>query len=590
MIGVSIFQCVNSFDEPQKGLLIKESWHKLNQVLLDNNTDICYSYYDSYIINYWDYDNSVIIIEGCIFNKSDEEIRETLNTISKLESNSEIKKRIATFINDADGDYLVVVYNKTTKRFVIFNDLIGGLSVNYLITPTNMILSRSLAYVAVNCNEAVLSKENLAEFSMFGFNLGNHTIYKNIYKLTPGTCIISEVGDNGIFADISYVIEPSFVLKEKYHNKKEAIKDLSKIFLESCKSRVEYAKRNKFEIVNTMSGGFDSRTILGGIEKYIQSYTNLTYEYKMDESVIAREVLKHIDSKSEYIKLCFKNIPHVEDTKLAFETDGKVEAYTNAVCYNDIKYAKENVFKGKKLLYFGGFGGEFLRHPMKPLIQPTKEWGMSFGPSAKFASKIFGCKMADLCDSINKTLYPHSEQGKEAVTKYHYNEYYQNYVRCSGEERTRLFFFTVQPMMSNLFIRTIRNRVPLRWAGFRFYRDFLKEIDKRLVEVDLYGNAVNIKSTFSLVKRDFKQNFTVFQYVRYLQRKFTRYEYKERPGSIDIKTIEDLYRGLPDKNSIDIEFVRRNYKSFGGLLQVRILSLLGFLYECEEYKKQHISL
>ena len=66
---------------------------------------------------------------------------------------------------------------------------------------------------------------------------------------------------------------------------------------------MQYAIKNDYTIVNTMSGGFDSRTILGGIEKYIENknYTNITC-YK----TWLQKIKEKLHSCTKILALAFK--------------------------------------------------------------------------------------------------------------------------------------------------------------------------------------------------------------------------------------------------------------------------------------------
>ena len=582
MIGTSISFSVKLQKKPDTYILVKESWHKVKNVVTDDNINIAYSYHDSYEIKNWTKENVVYVLEGCIYNMDSLEIEDRLFKIAQL-NNTNIKNEIASFVKEADGDYLVSIYNTELKKLIVFNDILGGMAVNYAFSNNSLQISRSLVYVMANGNYKRFSRKSLSEFVTFGYNVGKHTFFEGIRKMTPGSCIISKQVDNSISIEIIDVVEPSFALKNQFRTKKEAINTLCKEFVESCHRRVEYAKKHNYEIVNTMSGGYDSRTILGGIEKMVSSYTNLTYEYKQDESNVAKKILKHVNSKSSYVKLSFENIPKLDDSLLAFETDGKISPYTNSICYNDLKYGKHNLFNNKKIFYFGGFGGEYIRHPYKPFLQSPINWSLSFSPSVKLTAGIFHSNPDDVASFINEVSGPIMPYGKEAVTKFFYNEYYQNLVRCSGEERMRLFYYTVQPMMSSDFILTIRNRIPLKWAGFRFYTDFLKEIDKRLVEIELFGNAIDIKSRWSLLKTDIKKNIRIVAWFRYMKRKYTNYEYHEKASTVDFSIIKSYYDRIADKDILDIEYLESIYKYLGGAAQLRVLVILEFVYECEKY-------
>ena len=587
MIGTSIGVYMPGNKNIDTSMLLKEPWHKLNNIIEDKNATIAYSYYDSYSIKDWIIDDNVFIFEGLIYNMEFSDIKRKLNLLALDNKHSNIKEAIDSFINEADGDYVVTIYNKKNKRLIIFNDILGGLAIHYSYSENHILLSRSLSYVICNEGKMDLSPQKLSEFVTFGYNVGDHTIFNNIKKLTPATCLIVSYDNSKLKVDVFQVIEPSFATDKQFKSKDEAVTVLKDIFLESCKRRVQYAIKNDYTIVNTMSGGFDSRTILGGIEKNIENknYTNITYEYKQDESEVAKKVLNKIGSSSKYVKLSFQNNPILDDSKLSFKTDGKIPIYTNSVCYNDMQFCIGNYLHDKKVLYFGGFGGEYIRHPYKAFLQSPKQWGLSFTPSVKLISGIFNCTPDNVLTSLNNVAKDHFNDGNEAVAKFYYNEYYQNLVRCSGEERTRMFFNTVQPMMSKDFILTIRNRVPLKWVGFNFYASFLKKIDPRLLEVELY-NSVDIKSKKALFLEDFKHNWSIVSYIRYLLRKYTRYEYNNKPNSIDFRLIEKFYNRLSDKSIIDFTYLKSVYDVIGRAAQLRVLTILEFIYECEAYLKK----
>ena len=588
MIGTSISINLCSNKRPDTAILLKEPWHKVKEVLVEDSLNIAFSYHDSYVVSSWCVGDVVFVLEGGIFNLSSQDIRNRLGRVAELVEKEDIQKEISSFVKQADGDYLVTIYNTRQKRLVVFNDLMGGMAVNYAYSNKALYISRSLAYVAINGGYKQISRNNLCEFVMYGHNIGNHTFFEDVKKLTPGSCITAEILENELIVGVFEVVKPNFSLDKPFRSKKEAVQVLSELFLDSCKRRVDYANQNGYEIVNTMSGGFDSRTVLGGLEKYVSSYTNLTYQYKQDESEVAKKVLCHVASKSTYVKLSYENNPHIDDSSLTFETDGKIESYTNSVCYNDLVYGKENYLKNKRVFYFGGFGGEFIRHPIKAFIQSPRQWGMFFSPSSKITAGIFNVSSKEVDSSISRVLEPYFKDGNEAVSKFFYNEYYQNLVRCSGEERMRLFFYTVQPMMSSSFLLAIRNRIPLKWAGYRFYYDFLKAIDKRLVEVELYGNSVDIRSRLSLLKKDIRGNMKLLKYIRFLQRKYTKFEHKHQTDRVEFPLIQSYYDRIEDKTLLDMNYLKSVYSCIGGPGQLRLLTILEFIYECEKYHQKSV--
>lgn len=584
MIGTSLYLCIDDKNKLNCEVLLKEPWHKLREINNDSCCELYYSFYDSYPIKSWEFKDSIIVFEGCIFNMSDIFIEDAINKLSEIEG-KRVLTEISSFVESAEGDFIITIYNRITSRIVIFNDILGGMSAHYYQSNTCFIFSRSLSFVAVNSSSEI-SRENLAEYLTFGYNLGDHTQFEYVKKLEPASCLICDRSLN-ISISLFKTVEPNFHSEDKFRTKNEAIRALCDLFIASCKRRIEYAQSHGYEIINTISGGFDSRAIVGGLEKFTQSYTNVTYEYKQDESKIAKELLSFIDSKSKYIKFSFDNIPQLDNSQLTYETDGKIECFTNSICYNDLKFAKETELKDKKILFFGGFGGEYLRHPFFPFFLSPQNWPFFNSPSVKISSKIFLTSKETVLDSIYQVIKPFSKE-KTILAKYLYNEYYQNLVRCSGEDRTRLFFFTIQPMMSSDFILTLRNRVPLKWIGFRFFKSFLEEIDKRLVKVNFMNNSgqlFSINSNYNLFKKDLKQKYNIRSYIRLVKRRYTHIEFTQDWWSnVDFELISGFYEKLHDKSVLDIDFVRKYYKAFGLTTHLRLLTILEYLYEIDKVK------
>lgn len=282
----------------------------------------------------------------------------------------------------------------------------------------------------------------------------------------------------------------------------------------------------------------------------------------------------------------FDNIPNIDDSSIAFKTDGKIDAHTNSVCYNDLQYEKA-FFQRKRIALFGGFGGEFIRHPWRKNFLPLKQWGNANNPSTKTVAGFFNLTSNEVNENFSGIFTSIRKQGREAQIKYFYNEYYQNLVRCSGEERNRMFFYSVQPLMSTPFILAIRNRLPLSWVGFRFYRDFLKEINPKLIEVEIFGNAVDIKSEKSLLLKDLEQKSNIKTYARYIRNTILGLKSKTVKPFVEIKQLDFFYERLTHKDDVNLGYITSVWPQLGANAQLRLLTLLEYIYECERRRNKN---
>ena len=305
MIGTTLILGENA-SKANKIDVLKEPWHLYKSVINSEIISLSYTYYDGYPIEQWQYREYLIQIEGAIYNLDVENIKERLNAIIDADFS---RQGMLNFIESADGDFCVYFINKTNNRVVVFNDILGGLPIFYSVEGNRVIISRQYGLILANLKEKNWDSQSLAEFLSFSHNLRRRTFSRNIYKVEPASYI--DANYNGdISINYSNLYVEDFAVKDRYKSKNEAAAELAKLFLESCKNRVNFAIRNGYKIVNTMSGGFDSRTVMGGVEKFVNQYVNITYQYLQDESSIAKQVLEAVDSKSTYYKFDFKNEPN----------------------------------------------------------------------------------------------------------------------------------------------------------------------------------------------------------------------------------------------------------------------------------------
>lgn len=581
MIGTTYIY-KNHVNEEKLHLLTKEPWHELSIAHKTEYGIFCYSHYKGYFIETWNHLDYIIVKEGAIYNINDEEIKNYLNNIAESITNPvHCKQLIKDFILKADGEFGISFYNKETQSLLFFNDILGGLPFYYTSNDGIACLSRSFSFILGQLPNKGWNNNNIAEFLSLGYNLRERTLSSVVFKTKPATLLYFDT-KNDPKLNVEVIYKDDFKIANRYESKQEAVNDLVKLFLEGCASRVQYSERNGYDIVNTMSGGFDSRTVLGGIEKSNVKYINLTYEYIQDESQIARGIVDAVESKSEYLKLSFKNNPDLYNTNYVLNTDGRVNVFTNSVCYNDMLAVRKH-FGDKRIMYFGGFGGEYIRHPRYPDFISFEKSFCSQTNTLFFTPKICDSNY----ESISKNIindFDVESLSKDVLFKDLYNEYYQNLVRCSGEDRTRMFYYTVQPMMSKDFILAVRHRLPLNWTGFSFYGKFLKTLDKRLLDVPIYGKSDTFLSESGLKREDIRRHWfmSIKNTVRYFLNKYTKYEYRIQKEYIPYEKLKPYIKQLSNLSLFNEEFIDNNYKYFDKTLQYTLLDIVLYIIEIEK--------
>jgi hypothetical protein len=223
-------------------------------------------------------------------------------------------------------------------------------------------------------------------------------------------------------------------------------------------------------------------------------------------------------------------------------------------------------------LYFGGFGGEYIRHPLFKSIWNASNIGNKTCPILSEISELCGVRFRDVKEMVKATF--NDCDSRESFCKMFYDEYYRRYVRGAGEERIRLFYFSVQPLMSKSFILAIRNRVPLDWVGYEFYTNFLKAINPALTQVPLHGGKPNILSIKSLRKFDYK-NQSIMSNVLYWFK--YKYHLRVRIGTMEIDSLLHQLNVDIINKMIDINYLKQHFPSYSLHTQCKIAALLFYL-------------
>jgi hypothetical protein len=176
-----------------------------------------------------------------------------------------------------------------------------------------------------------------------------------------------------------------------------------------------------------------------------------------------------------------------------------VNYYTTLVCHTDVQ--KMKAAAPGKVARFTGLGGEFIRHPFKNLsLFPSREADVLLysGVPARDVERAIGLPRGECRRFLRQDLAGYPETSRSDKIRRLYYFYYGRYVGHAGGERERGTFWCVSPLWSASFARTVFSKVPLKWIGFEYFTEFMKELDARLAAVPLYGSAIDFASPVSV--------------------------------------------------------------------------------------------
>ena len=184
------------------------------------------------------------------------------------------------------GSFSTTVIDKNSGQITICNDLIGVYPLYYLLRNNQVFVSNSIILMASVTN-SVFDEVGIAQRCIGPeyFNMGSRTILENCKRLLPGENIKFDTAgqildtkyDNSLYQEISS--------SKQNHN-------LHQTYWEAYKKEVEYCLIGHPNVNVALSGGMDSRLLLGAVSDQ-KDIDCLTYgEEENYETKIAARIAK----------------------------------------------------------------------------------------------------------------------------------------------------------------------------------------------------------------------------------------------------------------------------------------------------------
>lgn len=483
---------------------------KTKVLVQDAAASLCITYYDGYPFSLWQSEDQIIVLEGMIYNQSKYQTETQLKAISKsFCDNDDYHQLIKAFVASTDGDFLVEIWDNQEKRLLLFNNYWGRLPLYYYASDGIFGISRDVRSLLSFIPQIKVSKTSLVEFLYFEFPLGNKTLFENIYHLGPACMMVAEVREKAIEHKISQVVDITFDLKVPFASHSEGITTLKELFLQSVQSRVQTLEDNGFQLVADLSGGFDSRAMLGGLEKFTHKVVYCTQTLNTnDQRKWGQAIFEAMDSPGRFLT-------ETPDHSYKFEELGDfvyrydcMANYSIAFNSSQVVTALRGLVPEKAARFIGFGGGAFLRHPIKAFRKSLVN-GVTLGfyfhsnISLSDVCHLVGISYKDYYRELKEYLDTYPEKTSEGQLKRLYFEYI-----CSGgdygEDYCREFIWTVSPLWGMMLMQAIEERIPLDWTGYRFFTHFMKALDPRLLRAPIYGNRVDLDSEQSIGLLDTK--------------------------------------------------------------------------------------
>lgn len=504
------------FSDTQDTMLHYPSY-RAKMLFEDDSVLIGSTAYEHYPITTLDDSDFFIVLEGMIYNIDDATIRRDLFTIADdLHKAGHLKETITRFLAHADGEFVVLIYDKQTGDFCVFNDALGRLPFFWYGDDEVLAFSREIKFIHPFIDRVTFNRPALMEYLLYGFALGERTLIEGIERFQPATLVISRGLDHTLSKEqvLPLTFEPT---EEDRKSPQENIEDLRRSFLEGLQNRVEKLGSKKPLIA--LSGGLDSRATLAGLTACGVKPRGITYSTTPED---AREL--------EYTR----KIADLFDVPLTCLTPSKEPDYRRYVAMTDaaqlisladVADIQEQIMlhEGTDVVYYTGlYGGELLRYLNVTSGLDSDDDLVQFiltTPDQYRYDHEKVCAMLQIPDDeMRQHLRAHiaTYPERDPYDRYIHFKFEKDYKWAGpGEDRNRLFFWTITPFYSRGFFSTAC-AIDEHKKNTLFFRNFLYSLDPRTCMVDYYNTGMPLASPLRLRTYGFAEKAVRNPWIRRL--------------------------------------------------------------------------
>ncbi len=520
MPGLNIY-FTHTFQHPKHCVLELFPNYK-KTVLFSKNVVIESLAHPSYPVQVIEDDKFLIIVEGRIY-EAETVYRDRIKTVAADFEAADFSG-VSDFIASCNGEYLILILNKKTEDFIIFNDYLGRLPFYYRTEGGGM--SREISSLCLLKEEKV-SPEHVAEYLLFGYNLDDRTLYSNIRSLQSASMICFRQGRMRVE---QLVCENFEDVDQSLTDLKAIGKNLAQKFIEAVDRRREL-KGN----ILSLSGGLDSRAVLAALNRLGVDYTSVTYVDKKGSADADLEVVKELH---RFVKGKPVVLELSEDDRSNQE---KLIALKRGMNYSGMGFILEYF---EKLVPFGtnfytGDGGDKVLPDLTPLRKIFSE--KDFLSYVFRMNKVFSLSEVEKLTGVDRgVILKNILQVFDSYPEKTYAAKYQRFLikergrkwLFEGEDRNR-YFLNQQAPFYDLDFYKYAMKVPLRYkANYALFAEFLECLDAEIAVVK------NANWNCSLIDRS-TINFIYFrQKVKTLVPEFLL-QIKEKDGIVEY--VQELF-------------------------------------------------
>lgn len=251
------------------------------------------------------------------------------------------------FIHKLNGIFTLVIWNDTTQELLIANDRYGLRPLYYTDDNGYLLYGSEVKSIIQDVNlKRDIDNVSIAEWFSFGYILGDKTFFQKIRLLPPASILTYAKREK-----ISIEKYWDFDFNRKYHDHSEEyyIENLSKLMIQSMERQMKGSHKKSV----LLSGGLDSRAIIGSIHKRHYPIETLTYGRPgCYDAIFAKMISDKLGTNHHFFDLKPDDmIKYIEDVN--YVSDGMLNILNANWLLSDII---ENMSKFSDVSYHGWIG------------------------------------------------------------------------------------------------------------------------------------------------------------------------------------------------------------------------------------------
>lgn len=457
-----------------------------------------------YPIRQIDTPDFLAFVEGKIYGNSNL-LTDALINLWNSEANS------ADYFWSLDGEFVIFLVSKTTDRVIFINDFLGRLPV-YMHNGSTFILSRDLLTLNKLKGYMEFDPSGIYQYLRLGFPLGKRTLYQGVERVRYKSVLQIHGGN------VEKELGPEWNIHGKEPASPQIVYELYQCFRSAVKTRAESGG----EIGLSLSGGLDSRAILGALEKEKSNYELHTFHYS--NPIIDRD----LQASQKLAELYGRKLNQVHLDEWSPQNFHPLIKAKMGMNYLGMAFIYEflETFKNVDLMLTGD-GGDKTLAPLLPLLDLSeKKFVRHLLSENEIASReeLESILNIDI-EKEEKFIVDHLSQltGTNSKDKYKSFLFFEKSVNWlfEGEDRNRDTLWSTSPFYNPGFFKIAHSISERDKTNYSLFKSFMDKIDPALNHIS------NANWNISLAEKSRVRQLFLKQKIKQAVKKFYR---KKSPG------------------------------------------------------------